>query len=287
MASKTGDTQLRAENVSKALKGFGLKKFKLKQVLLSMTSTSSTESYWRETAAELSASGEGFSVQGVARGATFPHVDPSWTRVSGRHIKFAAEGLVMMEDRMLNEIAVQARTILRVARAITNQIDAYIYTELSGASGINTAATSAEWDSATVANRDPINDILKGIQYMDDDNYDVLENGYLIVNPNDYRSIISNSKVINNPSYKTADVVSNGIVGQICGLKIIKTTSVTDDEAMIIIGQRAATWQSAIALTSAVIKDEGIKDKIRSWEMGHVQVTDPEAIHIITNTTIL
>jgi len=93
-----------------------------------------------------------------------------------------------------------------------------------------------------------------------------------------------NSKVINNPSFKTADVVSNGVVGQICGLKIIVSNNVTADQAMIVIGQRAATWKGAVSLKTATIADEGIKYVVRAWEIGHIQVTDPEAIHVITNT---
>ncbi len=52
----------------------------------------------------------------------------------------------------------------------------------------------------------------------------------------------------------------------------------------MIINQRAATWKSAVPLTSAVIEDQGIKFTIRSWEIGQVQVTDPKAIYRITDT---
>ena len=89
-------------------------------------------------------------------------------------------------------------------------------------------------------------DVLAAIQDLDESNYDALENGFLLLSPKDHRNLIRNSKVINNPSFKTADVVSNGRVGQICGLTIIKTTSVTADEAMVIVGQQAATWQGAV-----------------------------------------
>ena len=247
-----------------------------------------TETYYRETASELTVgdTGTGIAIQGTPRGAAFPHVDPSWTKVQGVHVKFAAEGLVFMEDKLTDAIDVQARTILRVARAIANKVDAYIFSTLSSASGINTAAAVAEWDNAVVADRDPIRDILTGIQYLDEDNYDALENGYLLLSPKDYTNLMMNSKVINNPSFKTADVVSNGVVGQVCGLKIIVSTAVTADQAMIIIGQQAATWKSAVPLTSAVIEDKGVKFTIRSWEIGHCQVTDPEAIHVITSTQV-
>ena len=284
MADQVGMADIRGENISRAVKGFALMEYKLKQVLLEQSSSKWTETYYKETSTELTAGGETFNVKGVARGAAFPHVDPSWTETQGRHVKFAAEGLVFLEDKITDAIDVQARTILRVARAIANAVDSYIYTELSGASGINTAAAVANWDDTTIADRDPIRDILTGIQYLQEDNYDALQNGYLLLSPLDYTNLMMNSKVINNPSFKTADVVSNGVVGQICGLKIIVSNNVTADEAMIIVGQRAATWKSAVPLTSAVIEDQGINYKIRSWEIGQIQVTDPEAIHVITNT---
>lgn len=277
-------SDIRGENVERAVKGFALQEFKLKQVLLNMSSSDWTETYYRETATELTPEGETHSIQGVSRGAAFPHVDPSWTKFQGTHTKFAAEGTVFMEDKLTNAIDVQARTILRVARSIASQVDQYIYTELSGATGINTAAAVATWDSATVADRDPVRDILTGIEYMSVDNYDALKNGYLLLSPKDYTNLLMNSKVVNNPSFKTADVVSNGVVGQIAGLNIIVSNTVTADEALIVIGQRAATWKSAVALTSKVIENEGIDFTIRSWEIGQVQVTDPEAIHKITNT---
>ena len=286
MADRQGQQDVQGENISRAVKGFGLKKFKLRQVLTISSSNKLTETYYRETATELTVAGETFDIQGVARGAAFPHVDPSWTKVSGRHIKFAAETSIFLEDKLLDAIDVQQRAIIRVARSVQNSSDIYIYTTLSGASGIGTAAAVANWDDAIVADRDPINDILAGIQDLDESNYDALENGFLLVSPKDYRNLIRNSKVINNPSFKTADVVSNGRVGQICGLTIIKTTSVTADQAMIIVGQRAATLKSAVSMRSNVDSQTfwGVKDMLSTYEMMHVQVTDPAAIYVITNT---
>ncbi len=278
-----GHADIRGENVSSAVKGFATKKFKMMQVLLKQSSNKWTETYYRETATILTG-GTGQAVIGVARGADFPHVDPSWTKIQGRHVKHAAEGTVFLEDKLTDAIDVQARTLFRVAEAIAESIDQDIYTQLTGATGIGTAAASATWDSDTVQDRDPIFDILAGIQNLDESNYDVLENGFLLLSPKDHTNLIRNSKVINNPSFKTADVVSNGRVGQIAGLTIIKSTTVNTDEAMIILGQKAATWKSARDITTAIIEDKGIKFTIRAWAIGHVQVTDPAAIYVITNT---
>ena len=276
MADQVAMQDVQGENISRAVKGFGLKIFKLRQVLTISSSNKLTETYYRETAADLTPAGETFSIQGTARGAAFVHVDPSWTKVQGRHIKFAAETSIFIEDKLLDAIDVQQRAIIRVGRAVQNQSDSYIYTEISTASGIGTAAAAATWDNATIADRDPIGDILAGIQNLDESNYDALENGFLLLSPKDYKNLLRNSKVINNPSFKTADVVSNGRVGQICGLTIIKTTSVTADQA--------ATLKSAISMRSNVEAIFGIKDILSTYEMMHVQVTDPAAIYKITNT---
>lgn len=286
MADQVAMQDVQGENISRAVKGFALKKFKLRQVLSISSSNKWTETYYRETSAELSPGGETFSIQGVARGAAFPHVDPSWTKVQATHIKFAAETSIFMEDKLLDAIDVQKRSIIRVARAVANSSDSYIYTTLSGAGGIGTGAAVAEWNATVVADRDPVFDILAGIQDLDENNYDALENGFLLVSPKDHTNLIRNSKVINNPSFKTADVVSNGRVGQLVGLTIIKTTSVTADQAMIIVGQRAATWKGAVSMRSNVEKEFGVRDILQTYELGHVQVTDPAAIYVITNTAL-
>ncbi|KKL16491.1 hypothetical protein LCGC14_2495070, partial [marine sediment metagenome] len=53
------------------------------------------------------------------------------------------------------------------------------------------------------------------------------------------------------------------------------------DEAMIVMGQRAATWKGVVGLQSAVIVDQGVSIKVRAWEMGHIQITDPQGIYVI------
>ena len=284
MADTIGEVDIRGENISRAVKGFALKKFKLRQILKVDSSSNLTETYYKETNTILTAGGNR-SVQGVARGALPPEVSPSWTKASGDHIKFMAQETIYYEDKLLDAIPVQARTFIRVAEAVANAEDAYIYAQLTAATSTSgVVATAATWNNAVVANRDPIGDILIGIAAIGSNNYDVRANGYLLLNELDHSSLLRNSKVINNPSYKTADVVSNGITGQVCSLKIIVTDTVTATEAMIVVGQRAATWKSAAPLRAVAITDEGVNVKIRAWEMGQVQITDPQGLYTITGT---
>ncbi len=282
---QTGFAELRAENVNRAVIGFALMEYKFKQVCLIQSSSSWKETFFKEVAAELSGAGSR-TIKGVSRLAAFPYLEPTWVETNARHLKHAGEGVVSWEDAKTNEIDVMARTLLRIGKAIAKSVDDAIYTALIGDTDINTAAAVATWDSATAADRDPIRDILTGIQTIAEYNYDVLENGFLLLSPKDYRNLLMNSKVINNPSFKTADVVSNGKVGQICGLTIIQSNSVPADEALIVKGGMACVWKTAMTLTSETIIDPLIKYTIRAAEIGVPVITNPRAIHRITNTQV-
>jgi len=284
MADTTGELDLRAINYEKIVKGFALQEFKMKQVVTESSSSSWQESYYRETATELTG-GTGSAVKGVPRLANFPYGEPSWTLVNSYIEKYGMEGVVSAEDEMLDNVDVIARTLLRISRAVAYAVDSQIYTVLLAAVG-NTVAVGIgyEWDSATIAQRDPISNILDAKKELAIDNFDP-DNGntYLIVSPKQYRYILSNSKVVSNPSFKTADVVSNGVVGQICGLKIIVFVGVTADSCLVAIGKECGTWKSAAGLTTHVIKDPGIKTTIRAYEMGVCQANAPNALCSITN----
>ena len=286
MADTIGEIDIRGENIERAVKGFANKMYKLKQVLLNEGSSNWTESYYRETNTPLTAGGNR-NIKDVARGALPPELHPSWTKVSTIQKKFMGQVTIFYEDLKTNAINTQARSLFRCAEAIVNSEELYIYAQLTAATSTSgVVAAIDDWDSATIANRSPIDDILIGIGAMTTNHYDVKQNGFLLVKPVDYASLLRNSKVINNPSFKTADVVSNGVVGQICGLKIIESTSVDADEAMIVMGNRAATWKQVVPLTSAIIDDPGVSIKIRCWEMGHIQITDPQALYTITNIDV-
>lgn len=286
MADQIGEIDIRGENFERAVKGFANKLYKLSQILLNEKSSNNSENFYRETPTPLAAGGNR-NVNDVARGALPPELHPDWTLVTTYHKKFMGQALIFFEDTLTNAINTQARAAFRVAESIVNAKDLYIYTQLTAATSTSGVVAAADdWDSATIANRDPIGDILIGEGAMMTNNYDVLSNGYLLVKPVDYASLLRNSKVINNPSFKTADVVSNGVVGQICGLKIIVSTNVSADEAMIVMGNRAATWKGVVGLSSAVIVDQGVSIKVRSWEMGHIQITDPQGLYTITNIDV-
>lgn len=279
LAQTVGTHALRKENIDRAVTGFAKQMYKFKQLCLISKSNSWKETFWKKDPTVLTALGTR-SIKGVSRLANFPHIEPSFSEHSKRHQKYAAEGTISWEDVKTDEIDVLAETLSSIAQAIAKAVDDEIYAQLIADSDIGTVVIAGgdEWDSATLANQNPIDNILECIETIDTYFYDVQENGYLLLNAKNHRSLIQNSKVINNPSFKTADVVSNGKVGQVCGLTIVKSQSVPADEALVLKGKTAATWKSVQDLTTETIYDKLTKYTIRAVEVGVTQVRNPRAI---------
>jgi hypothetical protein len=289
--SVTGESALRKEYVDGAVKAVALMEYKLKSLCVIDNSGAWTETYYRETNSELTGGGVASptKVKGIPRLAPFPYGEVSWTKVSALIEKYGMEGVISYEDEKLNNIPMIQRTILRIGRAVAYAVDSQIAAVMLASAGNTFAITAGnEWDSATIANRDPLYNILYGIQMLRADNINALNgNGFLCVNGTDYTNLISNSKVVNSPTYKSADVITNGVVGQLCGLKIMVTEALevaTPDVAYIVVAKEAMTWKEATALTILQIEDPGIKTTIRAFELGVCQMQSPNAVCKITNT---
>lgn len=289
MVDTTGNGNLRKEFVDGAVKAVALMEYKLKTLCTVDSASAWTETYYRETNSDPSSPDSTTSIKGIPRLAPFPYGEASYTKVSALIEKYGMEGMISYEDAQLNNVPMIQRTLLRIGRAVAKSVDSQIAAAMLANAGNSVAVSSGnEWDSATVANRDPVKDVLNAIQQLRADNIDALNgNGYLVLNGTDYTNLLSNSKVVNNPSFKTADVVSNGVVGQICGLKIMVTEALevtVPDVAYVVVAKEAMTWKEATPLTVLQIDDPGIKTTIRAFELGVCQVPSPNAICKITNT---
>jgi len=280
MADSTGEADLRAENVDRIVKGFALQVYKMKQLCMIQSSSAWTETYYKETAADLTG-GTGSAVKGVPRLANFPYGEVSWTKTSGRNIKHAMEGIISWEDERTNAIDVIARTLLRIARAVAKSVDTEIASNILSQAG-NIQGANATWDNAVIADRDPIQDILNGKSMIEIDNYDADVGGFLLVHPTGKSHLLGNANVRNAGQFYTDAVTRNGVVGRLLGLTVISSNTVTDGGAQIVVGKEACTWKSVVGLTTKVIDDPGIKKTIRAWEVGQIQITNPDAICSIT-----
>lgn len=282
MADSTGEQDLRAEHVSRIVKGFALQEYKLKQLCMIQSSNAWTETYYAETATELVGKDTvGGTVKGIPRLANFPYGEVTWTETSARNVKHGMEGVLSWEDVKTNNVPMIARTLLRISRAVTKSVDATIAAAILASAGQSQAA-NATWDNAVVADRDPIQDILNAKSKIEIQNYNPNLNGYLLVHPTGLSHLLGNANVRNAGQFYTDAVTKNGVVGKILGLTIISTNSVTDGGAQVVVGKEACTWKSVVGLTVKVINDPGVKWTIRAFEVGQIQVVNANAICKIT-----
>lgn len=288
MAVSTGENDLRKLNVEKTVTGFALTEYVFKQLCIVSGSSSWQERFFQETAADLTNAGS--PVKGVPRLAGFPQGEVTFTQVDSFMLKHGMEGRIAWEDAMTNDVDVIARTLLRIARAVTKSVDTDIWnvlTENQSASTINSQSITAgnEWDSATVANRDPIQDILNAKRKIAEANYNPDNgDGFLLLNPKDYANLLGNANVRNAGQFWTDSVTRNGRVGSLLGLTVIVSNNVTADFAAVIIAKEAATYKVVSNLTVRTIENPGIDWNIRAWEVGITQLKNPQAVTLIDNT---
>jgi len=293
MADSVGMQDIRGEAINTVVTGFALREYKFKQLCMINSNSKWKQSYWQETAAELTG-GTQEGIEGVPRLAAFPYGEETWSEKSSYHLKHGFEGIVSWEDIIGDDIDVMARTLLRISRGVVKSVDSHIWRIITEAdtggtprpTNVNSVTISAgsEWNSDNLANQNPIQDILNAKREIALDDYDPDSNGYLLLNPTDYANLLGNASIRNAGQFYTDGVTANGKVGSICGLTIIVSNNVKTDYAAVVVAKEAATWVEAAALTTVKIDEPGVKTTIRSWEVGICQLKNPNAVTIIANT---
>jgi hypothetical protein len=286
MADTWREADLRKEYIDSAVKAVSKEQATLKTLCITDTSSAWTESYYRETNDDSTDGGTYSPIKGIPQMAPFPFVQVKETKVSGVVLKFGDESIISLEMQNRATVPMLSRHILRMARKINYQINVHII-DIMDTAGVNTFAITAgnEWDSATVANRDPVYDFLYGINMMRADGIDALGgNGYIVMNGTDYTNVISNSKILNHPTFKSVSAVQNGVVNELVGLKIMVNEAVPADEAYIVVKGESLVWKEQQAQRVETIEDPGKSTTIRAWEFGVCQLHVPNGICKITNT---
>jgi len=291
MVDTFSEADNRKQKWDKDIKGFAKKRYVMKELVMNLTTNAWTNSYYQKTATSLTA-GTGSSVKGIGRGANFPFLERGTTLVNGVIQQYGGEGVIYWQDILTSNISIQSETILDVTDAVVNAVDGKIYdtlTEDDTPATINTVAIAAgyEWDSATIANRDPVQDLLNCVKEITIDRYPILTSGrgFVVVNETDYANLMGNSKVINHPTFKLANgIIKNGNLAMVAGLRIKVSPVVTADKALVVMAKRCGTWKEAQPLTTDTIIDPQKKYTIRASEIGLTELTDPEAVCLLTNT---
>ena len=291
MADTFSEADNRAQVWDKDIKGFAKKRYVMKELVMNVSSSAWTNSFYQKTATSLTG-GTGSPIKGIPRGADFPFVERGTTLKSAVILQHGGEGVIYWQDILTSNIRTETEVISDVTDAVVYSVDNDIYATLTENDTpvlINTVAIAAgfEWNSATIANRDPVQDILNAIREITIDRYPILTSGmgFLVVNETDYANLMGNSKIINHPTFKLAEgIIKNGNLARLVGLGIKVSPVVTADKALIVMAKKCGTWKQTQPLTVDVIKDPQKKYTIRASEIGVTQLTDPEAVCLITNT---
>lgn len=300
MADSSGEQDIRGINIDKLAKGFADEANIFKN-FVTMAKTNSREIRWyQKTPGVLG----GVTTTGITRNTISnvaersrpTVVEQSWVRQTSYVKKFFVESpTISMEDIKDSDIDVLATNVRDLVRGVATQVDERIYSVIVEADAatptipnptlVNTAAAvGTGWDDEN--NGNPIKDILVGKKKIRQNRYDP-KGAALIINSIEEEMLINwliDVKGSSIPGFSSEKVVS-GVVMEILGLNVVVSENATTDYAVIMVPSRAATWKGFVELQSVVIDEPGIGKKIRVWEEGECILTDPKAVHIITDTT--
>jgi len=289
MADTYSEADNRKQTWERDIKGFAKKRYVMKQMVMEVSSSSWDNSFYQKTATSLTGK-TGASVKGIPRGADFPFLERGTTLKHAVILQHGGEGVIYWQDMLTSNIRVEAETISDITDAVVYSVDSTIYSVLSEAdtpSTINTVAITAgyEWDSATVNNRDPVFDLARCIEAINTDRYPILSSGrgFVAMNESTYTYLISNTKVLNHPTFQINQKSENGLVGSLLRLGIYVTPAVTNDKVLVGVRKTCGTWKQVQPLTVDVIIDPQKKYTIRASEIGVCQLTDPESLCLLTN----
>lgn len=274
------------ENIDSGVKAVVKIEEKWKAMCAIDKSDAYTESYFRETNDDSTDGGTGSPIRGLQPFSPFPYVDVTETKHSSIVQKYAAEALISMEAIADLTVPMLQRKIYRIGRKIIYQTDTAIHAGVAADFG-NTSAIGVghEWDSDTIVNRDPVKDFLDAIQTLRVDGVDFLAgNGKIVLNGQDYTNVISNSKVLNHPTFKSVSAIQNGVVAGLVGGDIVVSEITTVDTAYVLVAKQGMVWKQKEAVRTTTVVTEGKSTLISAWERGVFQLQAPNEICKLTNT---
>ena len=274
------------ENIDSGVKAVVKIEEKWRAMCAQDSSSAYTETYFRETNDDSVDGGTGSPIKGLQPMSPFPYVDVTETEVSTITAKYAAEALMSMEAIADLTVPMLQRKIYRIGRKIIFQIDTAIKVVVRAEAGNTVAITAGnEWDSLTEQNRNPVKDFLDAIQTLRVDGIDFLAgNGKIVLNGQDYTNVISNTKILNHPTFESVSAVQNGVVARLVGGDIVVSEVVDADEAYVLVAKQGMVWKTRQSLQTSMVVTPGKSTLISAWERGVMQLQAPNEVCKITNT---
>lgn len=164
------------------------------------------------------------TVEAVAPGSEYPYANlPTGVAALAAIAKWGQKVRITDEEITRNAYAGAAvdRALQKVVNSIIKQVDTITMSAVGSA--LADTATAGIWDSATLATRKPLDDILLAIQAVEDRNM-----GYhpdtLVVSPKAYTYLMLNDTIANlRKREESNNPVYTGMIESIAGLTVLKT----------------------------------------------------------------
>ena len=299
MADKSGEADIRGIDIDKLAKGFADEMNMFKK-FVSVAKTKAREIRWYQKTpgflTSTTTTGLTSDLIETADKAKPTTIEQSWTRQTSYIKKFAADSpLISEEDIKDSDIDILATNVRDIVRAVARKVDLRIFSVINEAAAatptvpnptnVNTAAAvGTGWDDDT--NGNPIKDLLVGKRKIRQNSYDP-EGAIVFMNSIEHQFLLDyliTQKGSSIPAF-SSERVKDGVVMGLLGLNVVVTENQTTDYVTMMVPKRAATWKSFGGLKTFVINDQGIGKTIRVVEHGECLLTDPKAVHVITDTT--
>lgn len=286
VTTTSSDEVMLRENIDSGVKAVVKIEEKWRAMCAIDTSSAYTESYFRETNDDSVDGGSGSPIKGLQPFSPFPYVDVTEDKISSITEKYAAEAIMSMEAIADLTVPMLQRKIYRIGRKIIYQIDVAIKTLVRAEAGNSVSIPAGEeWDSTDPAKQNPIKNFLDAIQTLRVDGIDFLAaQGKIVLNGQDYTNVISNTKVLNHPTFKSVSAVQNGVVAGLVGGDIVVSEVVDADEAYVLVAKQGMVWKQKQALRTSTVITEGKSTKVSAWERGVFQLQAPNEVCKLTNT---
>lgn len=300
MADTSGQADLRGLDIDRLAKGFADEDNVFKRFVTNSTTGAREIRWYKKTSGFLDTTGTtGITTSFISPMAerALPHVvEQSWTRQTSYVKKFFVESpTISSEDIKDTDVDILATNVRDLTRAVARKVDLRIFSVLNEAAAatpttpnptsVNTAAAvGTGWDDGT--NGNPIQDILVGKRKIRQAGYNP-EGCIISMNAIEHEFLLRyliTTKGSSIPAF-SSEKVRSGVVMEILGCNVVVTENQTTDYVTMWVPDKAATWKSFMPMTAVVIDDPGIGKKIRCWEEGECILTDPLAVHVITDTT--
>src|SRR3990167_2270591 len=259
----SGQAEIRGLFIDKVAKGFADEENQFK-IICTVTSTSAREiRFYRKTAGFLDSTDTtgitASQIANVAFGALPVVVEQTWTRATSYIRKYFVESPVISdEDIKDSDVDLLATNIRDLVRAVERQVDKRIYdVGTADVASANNFASTAAWDAGS--GQDIIKDLMKGKRLIRVAGYNP-EGAFLLLRPQDHESLLVwliSTKGASIPNF-ASQKVTDGVVMEILGLRVLVSQNVDADEAMIIVPQRALTWKTFTPITARNVVEIGI-----------------------------